>query len=97
LEFLVSDDSPWPIEGILRGHHDPVAFRAAVQAALDRDYDEGSFRPVGAVTYGWARKIPSTEIGRSWIFWPVGTRVRDARGVFAYTGVAIAEVEVDDE
>lgn len=97
VEFLVEDGGPWPFLAIMWGHEDAEDFRTAVEAELDVQYDEGQFRPVGDVCYGWARKIPSTDPSYRWMFWPVGQKVRDGRGVFPYTCVDIEEVDDDDD
>lgn len=87
LEFLHNEDSIDPAEAIIYGHHDAEVFRAGVQAELDSEYGEGQFRTAGNVRYGWARKVPDRD--HRWIFWPVGTSVRDGRGVFQYTAVDV--------
>jgi len=95
VEFLLEDlwgDTPYEV--IVRGHHAEQLFLDAAQKALDARYNAGQFRPVGSVRYGWARKVPSPEGG--WVFWPVGQKVRDGRGVFPYTLVEVEEVEDDD-
>lgn len=95
LEFLVDDDGPWPTQAVVQGHVDAGAFREVVQAELNVQYDEGQFRLVGEVEYGWARKVPHPD--HRWMFWPVGKTVRDSRGVFPYTAVDIEEAREDDD
>lgn len=72
-----------------KGHQEPQEFLTAARAYLeDEDEDLDYCVPLGPVEYGWARKVPDGIFGEyTWLWWPVGSKVRDSRGVFPYTAV----------
>ena len=78
------------------GHHASEKFMTVVNLYLDREYGYGEmYVEPGGVHYGWARFVPTQELGFHQVFVDVGSKVRNGRGVFPYT--ATMEVLENDE
>ena len=94
IKELREEDSANPLMLIAKGHHDAAAFLEAAREYLKWEYGDDYALPtdIGLVQYGWARNVPDPDHGYQ--FWPVGRKVHNSRGVYAYT--AITDIELTE-